>query len=212
MNPIQKAYESIDRTTIMLKRNQSYCHLRNLYQIRDKKTQVRLFNPKKAEHSKPTEFDIFKAKKIENDNEILRKKLIHLFCKSPKPQLNLDFLENTKKKIKMSEYIRKEIKTKIIKENSNMYKKLCSLKPFFNAKTNDKSFEKEHSELLNRIRKFPKGILPKITLPKVQIRLRKNASEGSIRNFGKDKNINNSHNSKEINKENDLFFTTSLKV
>ena len=84
MNPIQKAYESIDRTTIMLKRNQSYCHLRNLYQIRDKKTQVRLFNPKKPEHSKPTEFDIFKAKKIENDNEILRKKLIHLFCKSPK--------------------------------------------------------------------------------------------------------------------------------
>ena len=112
----------------------------------------------------------------------------------------------------MSEYIRKEIKTKIIKENSNMYKKLTSLKPFFNAKTNDKSFEKEHSELLNRIRKFPKGILPKITLPKVQIRLRKNASEGSIRVFGKDKNINNSKNSKEINKENDLFFTTSLKV
>ena len=40
MNPIQKAYESIDRTTIMLKRNQSYCHLRNLYQIRDKKLKL----------------------------------------------------------------------------------------------------------------------------------------------------------------------------
>ena len=212
MNPIQKAYESIDRTTIMLKRNQSYFHFRNLSQIRDKKTQVKLFHPKKAEHFKPTEFDIFKAKKIENDNEKLRQKLIHLFYKSPKPNLNLDFIENIKKKIKTSEYVRKEINTKIIKENSNMYKKLCSLKPFFNAKTNDKSFEKEHSELLNRIRKFPKGILPKISLPKVQIRLRKNASEGSIRNFGKDKNINNSHNSKEMNKENDLFFTTSLKV
>ena len=98
MNPIQKAYESIDRTTIMLKRNQSYFHFRNLSQIRDKKTQVKLFHPKKAEHFKPTEFDIFKAKKIENDNEKLRQKLIHLFYKSPKPNLNLDFIENTKKK------------------------------------------------------------------------------------------------------------------
>ena len=72
MNPIQKAYESIDRTTIMLKRNQSYFHFRNLSQIRDKKTQVKLFHPKKAEHFKPTEFDIIKKKKIKN--KILKKK------------------------------------------------------------------------------------------------------------------------------------------
>ena len=218
MNPIQKAYEYIDKTTIMLKRSQSLYHLRNLTQIREKKTQIKLFNPSKAEHMKPTEFNKFETRKIDKDNEILRQKLVNLFKRNPKPLLNLDFIENTKKKLKISKNKRKEMKKMIGKENNDIYKRLGNLKPFFNAKTNDRSYDKEHLELINRIRKFPNGIIPKLTLPQVQIRIRKNSSYSNIK-FSSNKNSKNlnecsNEKNKDSNKENegDLFFSTAIKV
>ena len=71
---------------------------------------------------------------------------------------------------------------------------------------------------LNRIRKFPNGIIPKLTLPQVQIRIRKNSSYSNIK-FSSNKNSKNlnecsNEKNKDSNKENegDLFFSTAIKV
>ena len=180
MKPIQKFYESYDYINLSLIQTQSLSHLRNLSEIHKKKPIISLNKPIKAKPMKFHNFSIFEEKKQHDDNKILQSKLMKIFNKPPKPILNIDFIQYEENKIKGNLLLKKLKKEKILKENNGLFKRLVKLKPFFNAKENDKNFNIEHSENLRRIKKIKLGKLRTDIRRNSKKFLNKNNSENSI--------------------------------
>jgi len=183
MKPIQKFYESYDYTNLSLIQNQSLKHLRNLSEIYKKKPIISLFKQKILKPIKNRHLSIFEEKKQKDDNKILQKKLMNIFHKPPKPIINSDFIQYEENSNKRNLFLKKSNKEKILKENNGLFMRLVKLKPFFNAKENDKNFNIEHSRNLKRIKKITLGKLRTDNFRrnlKNKLLLKKNNSENSI--------------------------------
>ena len=227
MKPIQKFYESYDYINLSLIQTQSLSHLRNLSEIHKKKPIISLNKPTKAKPMKFHNFLIFEEKKQHDDNKILQNKLMKIFNKPPKPVLNIDFILYEENKIKGNLLLKKLKKEKILKENNGLFNRLVKLKPFFNAKENDKNFNIEHSRNLKRIKKIKLGKLRtdirrnskklliknnsenSIVLPtlKKNNTIKKNQSCLNLKNY----NINNNLNSNTNNNINKTSETNKIK-
>ena len=179
MKPIQKFYESYDYTNLSLIQMKTLNHLRNLSEIHKKKPNISLYKPIKAKPMKFHNFSIFEEKKQQDDNKILQSKLMKISNKQPKPIINLDFIQYEENKVKGNILIKKLNKEKILKENNGLYKRLTKLKPFFNAKENDRNFNIEHSQNLKRIKKIKLGKL-RTDIRYFKKLLIKNTSETSV--------------------------------
>lgn len=165
MNNIQKAFDSHDKNKTLLKIKENLYHQRNLYLIKNRKP---MFGINKPKYPKKHLVDIMDRFKLEEDNEKLFEKLKKISNRETKPKMNFDYnaLCNKKKLFKIK--VKEDEYNQIKQQNQSIYRRIGLVKSYFDSKRNDTEFGKEHSKMINKLKKIHQGdVLPTITARQV---------------------------------------------